>query len=362
MPETKPQTVPEQAPPVPAPPPDPTPARRQRHPSRPLQSWRRPRPFRSRPAGSGLRNLQPLTLPDRRRNLADPGAATAAADRDRAATNPEPPAPTVAQPQPTPVANAPGSPLPAPLNPIVAGPPANGSPPQPTVTIVPTSAAGGPGATLAPPRGSTVPLAPDPFTAPARPAAPPQPKTQSYLEEQHRWKAGDSFAAISTQYYATDKYAMALQSYNQDYPLATPAMRQNPPAIVPGQVIWVPPARILERDYGQQIGGLTPVKGSVPASDSRAGTPTGRSAVEAVPPPAGLANSGFGNSAGQLYPRPSAGRVGAGDRPADAWDQRSGWSRPGPESDAQPGPTAADPGRDSAAVAGGARVDGADRP
>src|SRR5205085_6104832 len=65
----------------------------------------------------------------------------------------------------------------------------------------------------------------------------------------------------------------------------------NPPAVVPGQVIWVPPVRILERDYGHRIGGLAPL----PA------TPTSRPTVEPVAPPPGLANAGFGNPAGQLY-------------------------------------------------------------
>jgi len=88
----------------------------------------------------------------------------------------------------------------------------------------------------------------------------------------------------------TDKYALALQKYNQDYPLATREMRQNPPAPAPGQVVWVPPPRILERDYLKDIGGLTPIT-----------TPTSRSTVEPVAPPGGLANSGFGNPAGQLY-------------------------------------------------------------
>jgi nucleoid-associated protein YgaU len=131
----------------------------------------------------------------------------------------------------------------------------------------------------------------DPFTAPfTRPAAPPEPKRDSYLEEQYRWRPGDSFAAISTQFYKSPNYADALLKYNQDYPLATREMRQNPPALAPGQIVWVPPPRILERDYANLIGGLTPIA-----------TPTSRPTVEPVTPPPGLANSGFAAPAEKLY-------------------------------------------------------------
>ena len=162
----------------------------------------------------------------------------------------------------------------------------------PTVAIVPASGGTNTAAALDAPRIPAAGPARDQFVAPARPVAPPEPKRDSYLEEQYRWSAGDNFAALSTRYYMTPKYADALLKYNQDYPLASREMRQNPPAVAPGQVIWIPPVHILERDYANRIDGLTPV---TPA------TPTSRPTVEPVAPPPGLANSGFGNAAGQLY-------------------------------------------------------------
>jgi hypothetical protein len=180
----------------------------------------------------------------------------------------------------------PPAPVPSPLNPSVT------NPTGPNVTVIPASAGSPSGASLEAPRGAAVPPQRDPFAATPKPMAPPEPRRDSYLEEQHRWRPGDNFAAISTQYYSTDKYATALQKYNRDYPLATREMRQNPPALAPGQVVWVPPPRILERDYAGDIGGLTPV---TPA------TPTSRPTVEPVAPPPGLANSGFGNAAGKMY-------------------------------------------------------------
>jgi hypothetical protein len=195
---------------------------------------------------------------------------------------PDPPAPTAAViKQPAPV-DTPAAP-PPPLNPNVA----NNS--VPSVTVVPASGTNT-GATLDAPR---VPAAGPPreqSIAPARPAAPPEPKRDSYLEEQYRWAPNDSFNSISTKYYMSPKYADALLKYNQDYPLATREIRQSPPALAPGQIVWVPPVRILERDYANNIRDLTPIV-----------TPTSRPTVEPVAPPGGLANSGFGNPAGQLY-------------------------------------------------------------
>jgi hypothetical protein len=186
---------------------------------------------------------------------------------------------------PKPVTDAPAAATPAPLNPNVA------STAGPSVTVIP--AGGNPsGAALDPPRGGVAPppsAGRDPFNAPGRRVPPSEPKKDNYIEEMYRWKAGDSFAALSTRFYNTDKYADALLKYNQDYPLATREMRQTPPAIAPGQVVWVPPSRILERDYPQYLGSLTPV------------TPTARPAVEPVAPPPGLANSGFVSAAPQMY-------------------------------------------------------------
>src|SRR5207302_2868390 len=84
-------------------------------------------------------------------------------------------------------------------------------------------------------------------------------------------------------------YADALLKYNQDYPLASREIRQNPPALAPGQIVWVPPVRILERDYPHHVG-VAPIA-----------TPTARPVVEPVAPPPGMANSGFGNPTERLY-------------------------------------------------------------
>ncbi len=161
---------------------------------------------------------------------------------------------------------------------------------MPVAATVPERPAPRPSATLGTPgRATPTPVPHDPFVAP-RAVPPPEPKAQSYLEEQYRWQPGDSFAAVSQRFYFTDKYAAALQRYNQEYPLAGPALRQNPAAPPPGQTVWVPPVRILERDYGPLIPNLQPLgPNGVPATPVN--RPPGQPVVEpvAVPPPAGAA-------------------------------------------------------------------------
>lgn len=151
--------------------------------------------------------------------------------------------------------------------------------PPPSVTVSP--AAGSSPASLGPPGGgASVKI----MTETAAPRPPSEPRVQSYLEEQYHWQPGDSFAAVSQKYYFSEKYAAALQQYNRDYPLAASGMRQDPPSMVPGQVIWVPPVRILERDHAKLIPDLKRLNDrGAPA------TPTVRPADSAG------ASSGFGS-------------------------------------------------------------------
>jgi hypothetical protein len=173
----------------------------------------------------------------------------------------DPPGPVV----PLSTTNAPKTPdQPAPPQAQLTPPP----PSQPTVTVVPAGVLSP--ATLGPPGGGST--ATTTGVTPVRPKA--EPRVQSYLEEEYRWQPGDTFAAVSQKYYFTEKYGAALQQYNREYPLAGAGMRQNPPLMAPGQAVWVPPVRILERDYANQIADFRPLsdKGSpiVPANRTNA--------------------------------------------------------------------------------------------
>jgi hypothetical protein len=80
----------------------------------------------------------------------------------------------------------------------------------------------------------------------------------SFDEEEYRLKAGETLATVSMQFYRTDKYAQALLLFNRNHPLASPGLRQDPPVLQPGQAVFIPPTRILEKRYGSTIPDLTP--------------------------------------------------------------------------------------------------------
>jgi hypothetical protein len=117
----------------------------------------------------------------------------------------------------------------------------------------------------------------------ARPA--PRPTSDSYLEEEYRLRTGDDFVAVCRQFRLPEKYAQALQQYNQDYPIASPAMRQNPPRITAGTVIWIPPIRILEKRYAQLIPDFKALPGqTTSASPAVADAPAWTTANSAARP------------------------------------------------------------------------------
>jgi hypothetical protein len=184
-------------------------------------------------------NLGPVTTPP-----ADPTPANPAP----VITPPTNPA---TQPTETKKDDPPAAPPAAPANTTPEPTPPQTS--QPSVTVVPAGVSSP--ASLGPPGGG--PAATTTGVTPVRPKS--EPRVQSYLEEEYRWQPGDTFAAVSQKYYFTEKYGAALQQYNRDYPLAGAGMRQNPPVMAPGQPIWVPPVRILERDYANQIADFRPL-------------------------------------------------------------------------------------------------------
>ena len=135
--------------------------------------------------------------------------------------------------------------------------------------------------------GPPVAPAPDPKVEPAatfdpnrtRPAGPRE-DADSYDEEWHRCKDGETFATISKAFYYTERYEQALRLYNLDR-LGTDALRQERPVLRADQTVRVPPARILERKYAAAIPGLNggprsavPVGSSAgPGNPATSGTP-----------------------------------------------------------------------------------------
>jgi hypothetical protein len=109
------------------------------------------------------------------------------------------------------------------------------------------------------------------------------PRVESYDEETYTCLPGDTFASISTHYYYTDKYALALLQFNRNHPRAAVGIGQDPPVLQAGQPVYIPPLRILEKQYLSASGEKNPISqvgASAPAvSDPRNPAPLASPAV-----------------------------------------------------------------------------------
>lgn len=160
------------------------------------------------------------------------------------------------------------------------------SEPPPNVTIGPPEAARGPGAQ---PGVMPVRLVPTPVAADTMPemggaVASAQPiglppvgaapvgstppvtlpgssvaKVESFDEEIYRWKPADTFANVSQQFYHHPKYEKALLLFNRNHPMAAEGVKADPPVLQANQVVFIPPAHILEKRYAAVIPDLTPL-------------------------------------------------------------------------------------------------------
>ena len=125
--------------------------------------------------------------------------------------------------------------------------------------------------TTRPGAGPMPPADPTPTPSSARPLDnEPEADVKSYVEEWHYCKQGETLDAISQKYFFTPKYEQALRDYNLD---RNPAkiFQQDRPSFPAGQVVKVPPARVLERLYPAKTGGASPV---VPTRSGAAASPT----------------------------------------------------------------------------------------
>lgn len=129
--------------------------------------------------------------------------------------------------------------------------------PQP---IVPVSGTENPRPVGAMPTASTPPIAvPSPSNPPApRATVPTTPQVESYDEELYRIKPGDTLEKISREHFNTDKYAEALKRWNANHPQASDKLRADPPQLDAGQIVFIPPAYMLEKRHGKLIPGWKP--------------------------------------------------------------------------------------------------------
>jgi nucleoid-associated protein YgaU len=188
-----------------------------------------------------------------------------------------------------------------------------------------------------------------PISVPA-PPSPPRSSTgggaqvESYDENTYTSKPNDTFKTISQELYHTDQYEQALSLFNRNHPLATAALQRDPTVLQPGQPIYIPPARILEKYYGAPAVDAvsppstpTPTRTFSPPDNPNALRPA--SAVSSPLPPTSGENRMRVDPVPSVSPQPSRGgaslyrvreggemmreiavrTLGSGDRWMDIW-------------------------------------------
>jgi hypothetical protein len=200
--------------------------------------------------------------------------------------SPVPPEPTKPVPPPEPAAAVSpqtesganlGKPVPAPGSataptkpdvPPAAAPAPDDAPPEPRVKLVTPSTPPGnefaqgppPPAAPAPARAlppvGAVPAATSPplvAPSPAPVSRPPAPQVESFDEETYSCRPGDTFESVTRAKYQSPKYAQALLLYNRAHPVAGDSFQGGVTTLRIGQAIYLPPAAILEKRFGDAI-------------------------------------------------------------------------------------------------------------
>jgi hypothetical protein len=95
---------------------------------------------------------------------------------------------------------------------------------------------------------------PLPALSAAQPLAGAVPSVDSYDEISRKVTPGDTYRALSREYYQSEGYAEALQLFNRNHPRASPASQRDG-SLVPGDTVYIPPVKILEQRHGAVIPG-----------------------------------------------------------------------------------------------------------
>jgi hypothetical protein len=126
-----------------------------------------------------------------------------------------------------------------------------------------------------------------------QPMAAPVPSTPAPAQKDH-WdddlyvgQAGDTFKRIASDKYGSDRYGQALMFYNRDHVLASDATRRDPVTIMSNQRIYIPPVRILQREYESVI------PSESEAAAARTGPAATRPPAPGTSPAAGLPEKSY---------------------------------------------------------------------
>jgi hypothetical protein len=181
--------------------------------------------------------------------------------------------------------------------------PASALPPSNQVAQGPTPSLPGPGASPQVAQGPASSLpgpgVGTPYQAPGftpssnnPPVRTPSTQVDSYDEETYLCKQGDTFAGICAKFYQSEKYSQALLLFNRNHPRATAGVRQDPPSLAPGQPVYIPPLRVLEKRYPAAMSdrGLTDQPANPSSATPEAGSSTLPPAPKEIPGGGGPTN------------------------------------------------------------------------
>lgn len=186
--------------------------------------------------------------------------------------------------RPTPSAD-PSVPLGRPLNSPVPGDPLPTIPSRPLDPAPESAALSRP----FPPLGTSTAGTSSPSPIPqaprdARVVASATPQVESYDEETYLCRANESFENVSLRFYNSKNYAQALMLFNRNHPRAANTLWKDPPVLQEGQQVYIPPVRILEKQYGGNIAGNKPIiPAAQPAPAVAPSVPVKTSAAPPVP-------------------------------------------------------------------------------
>jgi hypothetical protein len=145
--------------------------------------------------------------------------------------------------------------------------------------------------------------------APAGLQIKPVSDVESYDEESHVCRSNDTPDRLSVEYYNTPRYARALVSFNRDHPRAADGIKQEPPQMPAGQVIYIPPASVLQKNYASAIG-----ESSGPAAIGPLTPPPISSPAQAVPNAPGVRLYAIRQQNGEMLYQIAQRTLGTGDR------------------------------------------------
>jgi nucleoid-associated protein YgaU len=132
---------------------------------------------------------------------------------------------------------------------------------------------------------------------------------ESYDEESHVCRLNDTPENLSQEYYHTPRYARALVLFNRDHPRAADGIKQEPPQMPAGQVLYIPPARVLDKNYQSAIG-----ESPSPAAIGTLAPPPMPSSAPPAPSAAGVRLYSIRQQNGEWLYQIAQRTLGTGDR------------------------------------------------